>query len=196
MKKPTLLLLVVVLVGAGCGQAPVSRPAPSVAQIGEDLKCAAGDHGFEDSEAGWGFCYPATWKYVEKAQGYSVPIHRLDLTFDVTDAPCVLPSPVGGQTPRPICSPGAGLFGFMIISTYERGAAPDLVTWMQTNLGQVVDRQAIVWGNAAEADRLSDGRRIALTPNHVVIMELRSGLDQLNLESEMSSRLDTWKFLF
>ena len=97
---------------------------------------------------------------------------------------------------RPICSPGAGLFAFMIISTYERGGALDLVTWMQTNLGKIPDRQAIVWGNAVEADRLSDGRRIALTPNHVVIMELRSGLNQLDLEAGMKARLNTWKFLF
>ena len=167
-----------------------------MAQIGADLKCAANDHGFEDSEAGWGFCYPSTWKYNEKAQGYTTPIRRLDLTFDITDVPCTPATPIGGQTPRPICSPGAGLFAFMIISTYERGGAVDLMTWMQTNLGKVPDRQAIVWGNAVEADRLSDGRRIAMTPNHVVILELRSGLNQLDLEAGMKARLDTWKFLF
>ena len=40
--------------------------------------------------------------------------------------------------------------------------------------------------------KLTDGRRIALTPHHVVIMDLHSG--PLNLEKEMSSRLSTWKF--
>ena len=61
----------------------------------------------------------------------------------------------------------------MIISTYERLDAKDLVTWMQTTLTSVPGRQAILWGNAVEADQLSDGRRIALTPEHVVILELR-----------------------
>jgi hypothetical protein len=56
------------------------------------------------------------------------------------------------------------------------------------------ERQAIQWGNAGEADRLSDGRRIALTPTHVVILELRSGVGLLDLESQMSTRLGTWKF--
>ncbi|TMB88660.1 MAG: hypothetical protein E6J37_06270 [Chloroflexi bacterium] len=84
----------------------------------------------------------------------------------------------------------------MIISTYERLDAKDLVTWMQTTLTSVPDRQAILWGNAVEADQLSDGRRIALTPEHVVILELRSGQGQLDLETAMSSRLNTWKFLF
>ena len=83
----------------------------------------------------------------------------------------------------------------MIISTYERLGAPDLVTWMTQTLPSLPGRQAIVWGNASEADLLADGRRIALTSQRVVIMELRSGQGQLDLETEMSSRLNTWKFL-
>ena len=43
---------------------------------------------------------------------------------------------------------------------------------------------------------MSDGRRIALTPNQVVILELRSGFGLLDLESDMSRRLGTWKFLY
>lgn len=189
----SLVLFIVLL--AACQQSPTSYPVPSVAQIGADLKCATGDHGFSDAAAGWGFCYPGTWKYNERAQG-SPDQSRLDLTFDITNVPCVPASPVAGQTPRPICSPnaGAGLFGYMIISTYVRGNATDLVSWMQANLSPVPVGQAILWGNATEADRLSDGRRIALTPNHVVILTLRTGLGQLDLEAEMSSRLSTWKF--
>jgi hypothetical protein len=83
----------------------------------------------------------------------------------------------------------------MIISTYDRAGAPDLATWIQTNLGPLKDQQPIVWGNATEADRLSDGRRVALTPNRVVVMELRSTVGQLDLEAAMSTRLSTWKFL-
>jgi hypothetical protein len=166
-----------------------------VSQIGSDLKCATGDHGFSDAEAGWGFCYPGTWKYVERAQSSIDPV-RLDLTFDITDVPCTPASPIAGQSPRPICSPNAGLFGFMIISTFERGTAPDLLTWMQSNLPKVPDRQAIAWGNATEAARLSDGRRIALTPHRVVMLDLRTSLNQLDLEGEMSSRLNTWNFSY
>jgi hypothetical protein len=196
MKRLTLLVLLTVFLGA-CQQSPTPRPVPSVAQIGQDLQCAAGDHAFEDTQAGWGFCYPATWKYFERVgDGVGVGPPHLDITLDITDVPCVQGSPVAGETPRPVCSPNAGLFGFMVISTYERGNAADLVSWMQGSLPSLPDRQAIVWGNAAEADQLGDGRRIALTPERVVILELRSGQGQLDLEGEMSARLDTWKFLF
>jgi hypothetical protein len=188
--SPFFLLLIVAL--AACQQVQGVRAIPSVAQIGGDLNCAAGDHGFEDADAGWGFCYPMTWQYVEKSQSTSNP-NRLDLTFDVTNVPCPSAAPVPGASPDPKCK-DSGLFAFMIISTYERGSVPGLLSWMQANLGSVPDRQAIVWGNATEADRLSDGRRIALTPTRVVIMDLRSGPGQLDLETQMSARLSTWKF--
>jgi hypothetical protein len=196
MKLLTLCLLLLSLVNA-CDRGPVTHPVPSVATIGGDLKCATGDHGFEDSGAGWGFCYPGTWRYIEKAQGYSLPT-RLDLTFDVTDlgVPCTPPSQVAGASPRPVCSPTAGLYGFMILSTYERGSATDLQSWMQANMNPVPVGQPIQWGNATEASLLAGGRRIALTPHHVVIMDLRSVKGQLDLEGLMSARLNTWNFLY
>jgi len=43
---------------------------------------------------------------------------------------------------------------------------------------------------------MPDGRRIALTPHNVVILDLRSGQGLLNLEAEMSKRLGTWKFVY
>jgi hypothetical protein len=43
---------------------------------------------------------------------------------------------------------------------------------------------------------MADGKRIALTPHHVVILELRSGLDLLDLETPMAARLSTWKFAY
>jgi hypothetical protein len=195
MRKLTLYLLIVFAASA-CQQSN-KQPVPSVSQIGGDITCTAGDHAFEDPEAGWGFCYPGTWKYNERSQFSTTPT-RLDLTFDITDVPCVSPSPVSGETPHPVCSPGAGLFAFMIISTYERGSATDLASWMQANLNPVPVSQPILWGNATDAARFAapDGRRIALTPHHVVIMDLRSGLAQLDLEGAMSARLDTWKFLY
>ena len=82
----------------------------------------------------------------------------------------------------------------MIISTYERGDSTTLASWIQANLTHTSTNQTIAWGNSVEAVQLADGRRLALTPHHVVIMDLHSGL--LNLESEMSSRLNTWKFTF
>jgi hypothetical protein len=112
----------------------------------------------------------------------------------------------------------------MIISTYERGDSPSLASWIQTNLtphptpsaspsGSASPTpspspspipsptpptvlQPIQWGNASDAAVMADGKRIALTPHHVVILELRSGLDLLDLETPMSARLGTWKFAY
>jgi hypothetical protein len=181
-----------VLALAGCQPGSTPRPVPSVAQIGSNLKCASGDHGFEDSQAGWGFCYPGTWKYQERSQGSASP-PGLDLTFDITDIPCATPS---DPNTHPVCSPDAGLFAFMIISTYERGSSPDLASWEQANLAVVPTSETISWGDAVEAAKFSDGRRIALTQHHVVIMDLHSGVGHLDLETQMSSRLGTWKFTF
>jgi hypothetical protein len=197
MKRLSLPLALLLLMLAACQSGSDNHPVPTVAQIGGDIKCPAGDKGFSDTEAGWGFCWPNTWKYTERSQGNATQ-NRLDLTFDITDVPCVQGSPVAGSTPRPICSPGAGLFAFMIISTFERGNSTNLASWMQANLPgpPTLTQTAITWGNATEAGRLSDGRRIALTAHHVVILDLRSGVGQLDLESAMSARLDTWKFTY
>ena len=43
---------------------------------------------------------------------------------------------------------------------------------------------------------MPDGRRIALTPHYVVILDMRSGQGHLDLEASMSTRLGTWKFLY
>lgn len=188
-----LIALLAVLTFAGCQPASTQRPVPSVAQIGGGLKCATGDHPFGDAQAGWGFCYPGTWKYNERAQGSTSP-PGLDLTFDITDVPCTTTSP--GASAAPVCSPDAGLFAFMIISTYERGDATSLAGWMQANLKPLPKSEPISWGNAVEAMKLADGRRIALTAHHVVILDLHSGQGHLDLETQMSSRLDTWNFSF
>ncbi len=127
---------------------------------------------------------------------------ELDLVFDITDVPCVIPSAPAGQTPNPVCSPGAGLFGLMVVYTYERGNAASVADWIQANLTTATGARisasagdAIAWGNAKEAIRLVDGRRIALTPTHVVVLGLRSGAGNLDLEAAMAPRLGTWKFL-
>jgi hypothetical protein len=194
---PKILAALALVALAGC-QPNTPRPVPSVPQIGADLKCAEGDHPFEDPQAGWGFCYPGTWKYIERAQSSQSP-PGLDLTFDVTFAPatpqaCQSPSAVPSGQPTPPSSPCSGQFAFMIISTYERGNAADLQSWMAANLKPGQGTTPISWGNAVEAVQLADGRRVALTPHHVVILDLHSGL--LDLETEMSARLNSWKFSF
>ncbi len=189
--------IVLVLILAGCQIGSGSHPVPSVPQIGGDLKCRTGDHPYEDPQAGWGFCYPGSWKYTERAQASQSP-PGLDLTFDVTYAPATKAacSPAAQSTASPpvATTPCSGDFAFMILSTYERGTSTDLASWVRTNLTQASGLETISWGNSVEAVRLPDGRRIALTPHHVVIMDLHSGL--LDLESEMSTRLATWKFSF
>ncbi|HEY1419672.1 MAG TPA: hypothetical protein VGG90_03070 [Candidatus Dormibacteraeota bacterium] len=178
---------------AGCQPGGNPHPVPSVAQVGSDLKCAAGDHGYEDPQAGWGFCYPATWRYQLKSQGSQSPAPaELDITFDITDIPCSVPTP--GIAPQ--CSPGAGLFAFMIVSTFDRGGAANLAAWESANLNPVPVSRPIQWGDAQEAVELADGRRIALTAHHVVILDLHSGFGHLDLETPMSARLPTWKFVF
>lgn len=185
-----LVAVAVLLATAGCQPGSGGHPVPSVPQIGADLHCRNGDHGYEDQQAGWGFCYPGTWRYIERSQASESP-PGLDLTFDITDFACASPVP-GGAAPQ--CSPDAGLFAFMVVSTYQRGSSPDLASWIQANMKNPPASESISWGNSVEAARLADGRRIALTPHHVVIMDLRPG--PLNLEGEMSSRLSTWKFSF
>jgi hypothetical protein len=187
-------LLPILLAACQLGS-PYNRATPSVSQIGSDLKCQNGDHAFEDNVAGWGFCYPGTWKYNLRAQSVVNP-PELDLVFDITNFPCVIPSAPAGQSPEPQCSGAdAGLFGLMIVYTYQRGDAASLSDWMHTNLNPLPSPgDAISWGNAKEAMRLADGRRIALTATHVVVLELRSGAGNLDLEAAMAPRLDTWKF--
>ena len=204
-----------------CQTGPQNRPVPSVNQIGSDLKCPVGDHGYADP-VGWGFCYPEHWKYNLRAQP-SVDargLQELDITFDITNVPCVTPSPTaanpspkpvcdpdivcltpspspGQPTPQPVCTPQVGLFAYMIVSTYQRGGAPDLATWIQQDMKPAPKSfEPISWGNAAEAVRLSDGRRVALTAGQVVVLDMRSGTGNLDLEAAMSTRLSRWKFYY
>jgi hypothetical protein len=78
------------------------------------------------------------------------------------------------------------------VSTYERSGSADLAGWVDANFRPAPELTNIAWGNAVEAARLPDGRRIALTPHFVVVLDVRSG--PLDVEDEMASRLDTWKF--
>jgi hypothetical protein len=181
---PKMLIVALVLAVAGCQPGSGSHPVPSVAQIGADLKCSPGDHPFEDPQLGWGFCYPKTWEYIERAQALSAP-QGVDLTFNIT---CL--SACRAATPG---AAGNNLFAYMIVSTYKRDGAADLAGWAAANLSPPPTQlEPISWGNATEAGELPDGRRLGLTPQLVVILTVRSGT--LDLEGEMASRLDTWKF--
>jgi len=192
---PLTMIAVLVLFLAGCQPAASPRSVPTVPQIGGDLKCASGDHGYEDQQMGWGFCYPSTWRYTEKVQATDNPT-GVDLTFEITcltNCKPLCPTPADGQ-PAASCAPGDGLFGFMIISTYDRAGASDLGSWLGSKLPRAMRGNPIAWGNAVEASTLTDGRRVALTPHNVVILDVHPSL--LDLDGEMSSRLDTWKFTY
>jgi hypothetical protein len=197
MKKLTFVLVLLFLLNA-CTRGPVTHPAPSVAQIGSDLNCTSGDHGFEDGQAGWGFCYPATWQYLERVANPidAGPTH-LDILLSFTKVTCLSGTP-DPASPKPVCSPGTGAFGLVVVSTYDSGSATDLTSWIAANLKPVPtgQGQSIQWGDATQASQLADGRRIALTAHHVVILELRAAKDGLDLEAQLSTRLSTWKFLY
>lgn len=181
---PKLLVAVLVVLLAGCQPGSNPHQVPSVPQIGANLKCSQGDHGYEDPQFGWGFCYPATWRYIERSQGVDAP-KGVDLTFDIT---CLSDC----KTATPSAGAGNNLFGFMIISTYDRGGAGDLSSWWLASYKTPLTLDSVDWGNASQAGRTKDGRWVAMTQHYVVILDVRSGL--LDVADEMASRLDTWKF--
>jgi hypothetical protein len=188
----TAAALVLLLASCQVGSSP--RSVPTVPQIGSDLKCARGDHGYADEQLGWGFCYPSSWRYTEKVQATDSP-SGVDLTFAITclsDCKPQCPTPASG-TPAS-CPPEIGLFGFMIISTDDRAGASDLGSWLDAKLPHATRGDPLHWGNALEATRLADGRLVALTPHSVVILDVHPSL--LDLDGEMNSRLATWKFTY
>jgi len=170
---PALLLL------ASCtlpGQAQKPSPAPTIRTEGQGVKCAGGDHGIDEVQFGWSWCYPGSWKFQERLQPSPHPT-GVDATFDIVND---LPS---GQ-------PGSGDFGFLIVGTYEIGGTPSLQDWVTANIGAEEQLTMISWGNAKAAAQDAQGRRFALTSDHVVEMDVRGTA----IAAEMSKRLDTWKF--
>src|SRR3989442_14803994 len=102
---PRKLLVAIAILAAVVGCQPSGpRPVPSVPQIGGNLKCAEGDHGYEDLQAGWAFCYPGSWKDIEPSQAIQSPSGP-DPTLDITNLPRTTP-PSG----PPPCPPHAGPF--------------------------------------------------------------------------------------
>ncbi len=187
MRLPTsraagLLLAASVLALAACQQTPARTPPPTNQAL--DLHCAKGDAAEVEEQFGWGFCFPETWRALGGMHTQNTDQPKgVDAVFDITDY---------------AEGPTNGLFGDMIISTDERGSAASLQDWINANIGQGLQLQPIQWGNAVEALQEVGGenRRFALTPHHVVILELKSGQGNLDLEGAMAPRLPTWRFTY
>jgi hypothetical protein len=179
LRRLVLLAVLSILPLAGCSLAaspPTPKPVPTIRTEGQDVKCAGGDHGIEEVQFGWSWCYPSTWKFQERLQPTSAPA-GVDATFDiVNDVP-------SGQA-------GSGDFGFLIVGTYQIGGAADLKAWVSTNIGAGEQLTPISWGNARDAEQDARGRRFALTDSHVVEMDVRGDA----ISAEMGKRLASWKF--
>jgi hypothetical protein len=180
---------------AGCqvgGAVPHAQPSVQTVQSG--LRCDSGDHAYNDAQMGWGFCYPGTWRFSQRFQASEKP-PGTDSAFDVVnDPPCASPAQAGA---KPQCPPDAGLFAFMIVGTYARGTSSDLGGWLEAEAPGDAATEPISWGNALEAAQVKGtSRRYALTPHQVVLLDLRSGVGNLDLDTEMSNRLESWKFSF
>jgi hypothetical protein len=178
LRRLVLLAVLAMLPVAGCSlfNTPTPAPEPSIRTEGQDVKCPNGDHGIDEVQFGWSWCYPPTWKFQERLQPTTHPA-GVDATFDiVNDVPA-------GQ-------PGSGDFGFLIVGTYEIGTATDLKSWVAANIGSDQQLTVISWGNAKQAAVDDQGRRFALTGSHVVEMDVRGQA----ISAEMAKRLDTWKF--
>ena len=169
-------------------------PHPSVSTVQTGIRCDSGDHGYNDAQLGWAFCYPGTWRFSQRFQQSDKP-PGTDATFDiVNEPPCAAPSPAGA---RPSCPPEEGLFGFMIVGTYQRGGSPTLDDWLKAEVPRDAAADPIEWGNALEAMHVKGTtRRYAMTQHQVVLLDLRSGAGNLDLDLAMSKRLSSWKFSF
>jgi hypothetical protein len=181
--RTLLLALAAVVAVAACQQTGGHTPPPT--SSAQTVHCAKGDSGEINDQLGWGFCVPSTWRALggPKTQHTDVP-KGVDTVYDITDF-----------------APGAtnGLFGVIIISTDERGSATNLQDWITQNVGPGLHLQPVDWGNAISALQEVGGqhpRWFALTPHHVVILELHSGQGNLDLNAAMAPRLGTWRFTY
>ena len=190
----SLSLCVFLLALVSCQPGTGSTPKPAISSVQTGAKCDQGDHAYTDAQLGWAFCYPGTWRFNERFQRSDVP-PGTDATFDViNEPPCSSPPLPGG---RPVCPADAGLFGFMIVGTYQRGSAASLGDWLKASEPADTDTDAINWANALQAVQVKGStRRYALTQHQVVLLDLRSGAGNLDLDAAMSGRLKTWKFSF
>jgi hypothetical protein len=172
-----LVAALAILPLAGCSLSPAKpAPAPTIRTEGQSVKCPGTDHGIDEVQFGWSWCYPSSWKFQERLQPTSQP-SGVDATFDIVND---LPT---GAT-------GSGDFGFLIVGTYQIGTAATLPDWITANIGTGEGLTPISWGNAKDAQQDALGRRFALTGSHVVEMDVRG----VAISAEMGKRLATWKF--
>ncbi len=158
----------------GARAIPTPTPTPPVA-------CAAGDAALVESALGWAFCLPGTWRYRERTQSTQAPVGT-DTTFDVTDF---------------ATGPTHGLFGFIIVSTDPRVPGQSLSEWVAQNVQPGLQLAAITWGNSDQAFKEVGGSRyFALTPHHVIVLQLNFASDNLDLRTAMEPRLGTWRFAY
>jgi hypothetical protein len=164
---------------AGCSlpsNASKPTPVPTIRTEGQGVKCPGTDHGIDEVQFGWSWCYPSSWKFQERLQPTTLPT-GVDATFDIVN-----------DLPRG--EAGSGDFGFLIVGTYQIGTAADLPAWIIANIGADELLTPIDWGNARSAQQDAQGRRFALTASHVVEMDVRGTA----IADEMGKRLATWKF--
>jgi hypothetical protein len=178
LRLHALVAVLAILPLAGCSLSPTTTPtpAPTIRTEGQGVKCPGSDHGIDEVQFGWSWCYPSTWKFQERLQPTSLPA-GVDATFDIVND---LPS---GEA-------GSGDFGFLIVGTYQIGTATDLPSWITANIAPGEQLSSISWGNAKDAEQDAQGRRFALTASHVVEMDVRGSA----IADEMGKRLATWKF--
>jgi hypothetical protein len=187
-------LILVLLPVAGCSVGGSAKPAPvpTIRTEGQDVRCAGGDHGIDEVQFGWSWCYPATWKFQERLQptACNAQTDANGLTTQVCTLPHGVDSTFGIVNNLPAGQAGSGDFGFLIVGTYEIGSATNLADWVTADIGPGLTLTTISWGNSKEAVLDSQGRRFALTKSHVVEMDVRGDA----ISAEMAKRLDTWKF--
>lgn len=172
---PLAATLILLIACTGNSGGPAHSAPPSLAPDAQGLHCAAQDHGLNLQQLGWGFCYPADWKYIEREVGTTSP-PGVDTTLDI----------VGATN---------GLFGFMIIGSYDRGSSASLQAWLADNAPDDTDTTPIHWGNASEAVAVNGQlKRYALSRHRVYLMNIREGSGNLDLDAAMSQRLQYWVF--
>jgi hypothetical protein len=168
----SLILLIGCSINSG---APSSSTPPTLQPANAGLHCQAADHGLNLQQLGWSFCYPSDWKYIEREVGTTAP-HGVDTTLDIT----------GSKD---------GLFGFLIIGSYDRGNAVSLKDWLAANAPDDADTAPIQWGNSTEAAAVNGQlKRYALSPHRVYLMNIREGAGNLDLDAAMKQRLQYWIF--
>lgn len=176
--RGAVLAILTIVVLTGCTTNSTAPPATSATPppASAGLRCQGDDHGLNVAQLGWGFCYPSTWKFREREVSTSAPT-GVDTTLDI----------VGDQ----------GLFGFMIIGSYDRHNAASLKEWLSTNEPDDQDATSIQWGNAKEAVQVTGQlKRYAMTSSRVYLLNEREGAGNLDLEAAMSKRLSSWSFGF